>query len=487
MTLPPEEHQLLEAISRAAFVNPFSDERGQLDLEIAGQVGGGTRTEVVRNAVGRVRERVQALDSAGVAHLDRYAGDDRTLMRNVFLFEVFYRCVESFDRLIEEHLRDGATPMDVPFARETIALLRKRGFSDEDSVLVFGLFYQLRRAYFFIDRGLVGDCASMKLLRRRLWNSVFTSNIEWYGLYLWGRMEDFSTFLMGETGTGKGQAAAAIGRSGFIAFDERKDCFVESFTRNFISINLSQFPRDLIESELFGYKKGAFTGAIQDHRGIFSLCTPHGSIFLDEVGEASESIQIKLLQVLQERTFSQVGSHEKLPFRGRVIAATNRDVRSLRQDRRLRDDFYYRLCSNTIVMPTLRERISEHPEELDRLVAHVIQRMVGQELPEMLRTVRDAFRRDLPPDYSWPGNVRELEQAVRQVLFTGQYHGDPWAPGTPGEVDILQEVEAGRLDALGVLGVCCKRLYRRYRSYEQVAKKLGLDWRTVKKHVLAPR
>jgi transcriptional regulator with PAS, ATPase and Fis domain len=188
-------------------------------------------------------------------------------------------------------------------------------------------------------------------LRLHLWQNVFTGEVRLYERYLWNRMEDFSTLLLGETGTGKGTAAAAIGRSSFIPFDEKQGRFAESFMRGFISMNLSQFPETLIESELFGHRKGAFTGAVEAHQGVLARCSEYGAIFLDEIGDVPVPVQIKLLQVLQERQFCPVGSHEPARFRGRVIAATNRPLDKLREQGLFRDDFFYRLCSDIIHVP----------------------------------------------------------------------------------------------------------------------------------------
>jgi transcriptional regulator with GAF, ATPase, and Fis domain len=315
----------------------------------------------------------------------------------------------------------------------------------------------------------------MKELRRHLWNNVFTHDIRFYEKHLWDRMEDFSTLLFGETGTGKGAAAAAIGRSGFIPFDEKAGKFAESFMRGFIALNLSQFPETLIESELFGHKKGAFTGAIGDHDGVFARCSPYGAIFLDEIGDVSVPVQIKLLQVLQERTFSPVGGHEKLRFRGRVIAATNKPLEQIRSSGQFRDDFFYRLCSDVIVVPPLRQRIKEEPAELDDLIALIVTRLTGRSSAEVV----SAARKNLDARYAWPGNVRELEQAVRRVLLTQEYAGDQ----RPVEPDWAGKLQAGKLDADAVLAGYCHMLYDRHGTIEEVARRTNLDRRTVKAYL----
>jgi DNA-binding NtrC family response regulator len=375
----------------------------------------------------------------------------------------------------------------VPFAGEALALLERRGFSAEEARRFLALFFQLRRAFFFIDRSLVGRSASMRALRERLWRDIFSADLRCYARYLWNRMEDFSTLLLGETGTGKGAAAAALGRSGFIPFDERRGAFLVSFTRSFIAINLSQYPETLIESELFGYRKGAFTGAVDRHQGVFARCSPHGAIFLDEIGDVSVPIQIKLLQVLQERTFSAVGSHEPQRFSGRVIAATHRPVGRLRREGRLRGDFYYRLCSDEIVVPPLRQRLAEDPAELDLLLRHLVGRLAGEPVPEIVERVREVLLRDLGPGYAWPGNVRELEQAVRRVLLGGRYAGDAGAVSGGRLQALTQGIESGTLQADELLSGYCALLYERHGSYEEVGRRAGLDRRTAKRHVEATR
>jgi transcriptional regulator with PAS, ATPase and Fis domain len=323
----------------------------------------------------------------------------------------------------------------------------------------------------------------MRVLRRKLWNSIFTQDLNLYNEYLWNRMEDFSILLLGETGSGKGTAATAIGRSGFIPFNEKKNSFEESFMRSFTAINLSQFPENLIESELFGHKKGAFTGATEDHQGVFDYGSPHGAIFLDEIGEVSIPIQIKLLNVLQDREFSPVGSHEKRVFKGRVIAATNIPLESLRARECLRDDFYYRLCSDVIVIPPLRQRIKEDSQAIDELISLIVSRIIGQPSKNICLMVKKVIDDHLGNNYLWPGNVRELGQCVRRVLINNEYAGDKRIIPKDQDEWFIENIRKGEIDAQSLLAGYCYMQYLRDGTYEAVANRTHLDRRTVKKYI----
>jgi DNA-binding NtrC family response regulator len=481
--LGTSDREFFRKVSEAAFANPFGKDRTELDLKIAGRPQG-YQSSLLDEVLQKVAARVSALESEGLADIRMYEGNDLELAEVIFLFDIYHRCVDDFDGLIREQTRTGDSPCRVTFADNVLSMLAKRGFNQERALRLFAIFYQIRRAYYFIDRGLVGQSPSMMTLRMHLWNSVFTHDMRWYDNFLCDRMEDFSTLLLGETGTGKGAAAAAIGRSGFIPFDNEKSCFAGSFTRNFISINLSQYQESLIESELFGHKKGSFTGAVDNHEGLLSRCTPNGSIFLDEIGDVSIPVQIKLLQVLQERTFSPVGSHTKLRFYGRVIAATNRALDELRLENKFRDDFFYRLCSDIISVPTLRQRIQEDEGELDTLLSYLIGRMIESPEDELVSMVRKALDRDIGKQYHWPGNVRELEQAVRRILITRQYKGDSRTSTPDLRERLIKGIDTGTLDANAVVRSYCYLLYQKYLTYEEVARRTGLDRRTVKKHIL---
>jgi DNA-binding NtrC family response regulator len=481
--LSSTDREFFALVSEAAFANPFSEERIHIDRRIARAPAKMDRGQLVERLLAAVQARLQGLDD-GKLDLRRYPAEDRATLEHAVLFDLFHRYADPFDALIQRELTRGGSPQPVDFAKDALRALTHAGFDAAEARRYFAMFYQLRRAFYFIEHTLPGASRSMRELRQRLWSNVFTHDVRLYARSLWRKMEDFSTFLLGETGTGKGTAAAAIGRSGFIPFDEKGGVFSESFVEGFISINLSQFPESLIESELFGHKRGAFTGAVDNHTGVLERTSPHGAILLDEIGEIGVPVQIKLLRVLQERTFSPVGGHDSVRFQGRVIAATNRPLDELRAEGGFRDDFYYRLCSDVIRVPSLQQRLGEDRSELEVLLSFILRRILGEDAKEVRALVREAIDEGLGPSYAWPGNVRELEQCVRRVVLTRGYAGDALARSKTGdnEARLLAAVGAEE-SAKGLLARYCRALYARHGSYEEVARRTELDRRTVKRYV----
>ncbi len=470
-------------VLQAAFANPFGDARLRLDLQISEADRNLGRIEITERAISEVNKQLLSLEKRGQTKVTHFAGADTEIMHTVYLFEIYHLFFNDFDKHILKQIEAGNKPYPVQFAPQAMAAFYRRGFSEFDACKYLAFFFQMRRAFFFINKDLVGDCPSMRKFRCNLWQNLFTHNINWFESYLWNRMEDFSTLILGETGTGKGAAAASIGRSGHIPFDDKTGKFKESFTKAFISRNLSQFPESLIESELFGHSKGSFTGATSDYKGVFAQCTPHGAIFLDEIGDLTQPVQIKLLQILQERAFTPVGSHEKLRFSGRVIAATNRSLSKLRKEGEFRDDFFYRLCSDVISVPTLRERIQENPKELEVLLQRVVERIIDVDKTNLVPEIKATLEKSLGREYLWPGNVRELEQAVRRILLSGSYSGDTQDIGIDINERIQAKVVQGEVSAQEMLCDYCKMLHQRHGTFEQVAKITGLDRRTVKKYI----
>jgi DNA-binding NtrC family response regulator len=483
--LNPEERRFFKTAYHAAFANPFSMLREKLDLKVAGLFPSVSRRESTDKCIQEIDLRIKQLETQGAAHINSFSGRDQEIMKIVFLFDIFHKFRDNFDQLIHDQTKAEDTPVKVWFADETISLLLKRGFSEKRAIHYIGLSYQVRRAFHFISHSLIGSTPCMIKFKNHLWNNIFTDDINLYDNYMWNKMEDFSTLLLGETGTGKGTAAMAIGRSGFIPYNPQKQCFEESFMHAFNSLNLSQFPESLLESELFGHTKGAFTGAVDNHQGVFDRCSPHGSIFLDEIGEIPNHVQIKLLQVLQERIFTPVGSHEKCRFQGRVIAATNKSVKGILEGKVFRDDFYYRLCSDIIEVPPLRERIKEDRAELDKLLEFTVERMTGYKSKHLMDRVKRIIDKHLGKDYMWPGNVRELEQCVRSVVLRRTYQGEALNSKPPSTITekIINGLQNKNIDIPSLISGYCTILYEHLGTYEKVAKKAGLDRRTIKKYI----
>ena len=208
-----------------------------------------------------------------------------------------------------------------------------------------------------------------------------------------------TVLIEGESGTGKELVAKSIHFN-----SPRKD-------KPFIAVNCSALSENLLESELFGHEKGAFTGAIAMKKGRFELADG-GSLFLDEIGELSQNLQVKLLRVLQERAFERVGGMRSVPVNIRIIAATNKNLKHETEQGRFREDLYYRLNVLYLVLPPLRDRV----EDIRLLVDHMIEKYASERRPDQQVTGVDQDVNRLLYGYSWPGNVRELENAIERAM-----------------------------------------------------------------------
>lgn len=346
---------------------------------------------------------------------------------------------------------------------------------------VLACFFQIRRAYYLIQSQIIGTSRAINELRAAAWDSVFTIDMEQYGRLLFDRMRDFSTLIVGPSGTGKELVARAIGLSRYIPFNPRSGSFEEPFTGAFHAVNLSALSPTLVESELFGHAKGAFTGASSARKGWLETCQMRHSVFLDEIGELDPTLQVKLLRVLQERAFQRIGEVTPRRFEGKVIAATNRDLHEEMAQGRFRDDLYYRLCSDVIETPSLRVQLNDQPNDIDALVSTLVARQMGCDLPEVVERAINYIRKHLA-DYSWPGNVRELEQCVRSILVRGRYVPIASSGATPRE-RLARKLARETPTSEELLNEYCRVIYSEHRNYSEVSRILGLDRRTVQRRV----
>lgn len=275
-----------------------------------------------------------------------------------------------------------------------------------------------------------------------------------------------NVLIRGETGTGKGMVARGIHYNSPDAGEP------------FIAVNCTSLPESLLESELFGHVRGAFTGAVSDRRGRFALAG-RGTIFLDEVGDTSTEFQAKLLRVLEDHEFYPVGAERAEQTGARVIAATHRNLEALLEEGTFREDLYYRLRVVEVVLPPLRERIEDIP-----LLAHHFVRKVSEELHRPDSALSDEAVTALL-QHDWPGNVRELENCIRRAvaLSTGDViRAEHLGLGSRlsksgGSFPPLEEMEAehvaralaftdgNKTRAAELLGISKPRLYRMLRKH----------------------
>ena len=500
--LNSSDRRFLEVLSNLSYCNQFLPERVELERQVLGSEFDDSDSVWSRHDdLDGDRKNVQHLNRRAKSLLNSLrekltdgtgANDNELLLyQDLTQYVLYYRYRDQFKALVDNPPSDSNHRVSfwkqfLDDFNHYLVLPDQSVTGTHDPEHWFADFFQVRRAFHHIYQFIIGRSMPTAQLRAGVWQSIFTHDLRRYRRALYDRMGDFTTLITGPSGTGKELVARAVGLSRYIPFDAEKQQFEGSFINSFHAVNLSALSPTLIESELFGHCRGAYTGAVGDRQGWLETCTRLGTVFLDEVGELDGTIQVKLLRVLQARTFQRLGETDERQFTGKIIAATNRDLALEMKARRFREDFYYRLCSDIITTPSLREQLADTPEDLHNLVIFIATRLAGDEAASVTAEVECWIEENLGADYAWPGNIRELEQCVRNVVIRKQYIPPPGEMAN--EVDdpkqrLFTSIQTGRLTAEELLQQYCTIVYAQLGSYEQTAKRLGIDRRTVKSKI----
>jgi len=497
--LSSTERAFLSAVSQLAYCNPFLPERAQFERAALGAdyvAGEPVWSQPVKDPerpranVWRIAARLESLSEQLRTRLfsGKNVREQDLLLYEDGVIHLLYN--RYYPKFLETSF--GKEPMREKGARWTFYrdfLADWRHFLPEsvrfptphNPAHTFACFRQIQRAFEQIFRDIIGGSMPAARLRAAVWQSIFTHDMRRYRRTLYARMSDFATLVTGPSGTGKELVAHAIAQSRYLPFDERKLLFADD-AASFFPINISALSPTLVESELFGHRRGAFTGAVGDRKGWLETCTQFGSVFLDELGDLDPAIQVKLLRVIETRTFHPVGDTASRKFEGKLIAATNRDLAADIKSGRFREDLYYRLCSDQITTPSLAEQLADAPHILRDVVHYVARRVAGAEGEELAGEVTAWIERNLEPDYAWPGNYRELEQCVKNVMIRRDYRPSRAAVSDPVD-EFVKELRAGKLTADEALSRYSTIVYWQTGSYEETARRLGLDRRTVKSRI----
>jgi transcriptional regulator with AAA-type ATPase domain len=486
------DHRFLDAVSRLGYCNPFLPERMELERAALGRefVDAGPVWSASVSDPDASRPNVILLQKKLDANVERWrsrvaeAPDPHSQDLAIYEEAVHYLLYQRY------YPRFAAAQGSWQFYRDFLADWRrlcqipgKRFESALDPAHVFACFRQIQRAFHHIYDNIIGNSMPAARLRASIWQSIFTHDMRRYRRTLYRKMGEFPTLITGPSGTGKELIARAIAGSRYVPFDAGSLEFADPRGESFLPINIAALSPALIESELFGHRRGSFTGAVGDRKGWLEACPAAGSVFLDELGEMDLAIQVKLLRVIETRQFSAVGDTAVRRFQGKLIAATNRDLPAEIRAGRFREDLYFRVCADLIQTPSLAAQIEDSPGTLRELLHYMTLRTVGPaEAEHCLPEVEQWIQAHLPAGYSWPGNYRELEQCVRNVIIRRSYQ-PATAPARSGEEEFFTRFRNGLLSAEELLAHYAARVYRLSGSYEEAARRMGLDRRTVKAKV----
>lgn len=510
--LTPSERAFAARIEAITLANPFSAERVELEAAALGdayvptgpvktfEVGAGPNpntpllAERIAATLAALRDRAA---EPGAPSLD---ATDREAAGHLAMFALYHAFMERLFALAEA--ADAGT-VEVPWYSEFEAAAERELYvqgaslvAEVDPARLLALFFQMARAFLNVFAHYVGRTPAAARLRASMWESIFTHDLGRYRRALSrsaSPLVDVPTLITGPSGTGKELVARAVGRSGYVVLDvgaRGKARFVLEPERWFLPVHLASLSPALIESELFGHRRGAFTGALEDRASFLEACAPYGAVFLDELGEIDGALQVKLLRVLQTREFRRLGGSAPHRFEGRLVSATNRDLAAELESGRFREDLYFRLNADRIETPALAELLAGDPAELEHLASFAARRVLpgvaaadDAERAAFTAELCTWIEDELGLDHPWPGNFRELEQCARAFLVRGSYRPERRRPAGEGLEALLAGVRAGDLTADALLTAYCRHVHAQIGTYEGTARRLGLDRRTIKSRV----
>lgn len=484
---------VLTEIRELSFDNPFGPERAARERRMLEKLGSPTGEKhpikIASASFRRLLPWIRMTEDALLAKLAAQPLPEQWKDHASCLafFALYHEVANDLDRLIRSQTDDNQEnrrlyekiKRGVAARHRLIEGMTDRIWNAPDHL--FACFYQLRRAYHHIHNQIIGDSTPIRRLRMQVWESVFTQDMMSYQQWMYDAVGRFPTLILGPTGSGKEIVACAIGRSRFIPYHPDTGNFAVSASESFHPVNLSALSETLIESELFGHRKGAFTGANQDREGLFATAGDYGTVFLDEIGDVSQSTQVKLLRLLQSGEYQAVGDNQARHFRGKIVAATHKDLFAEMEAGRFREDFFYRLYGDQVQTVSLREILEDNPEELERSVHYICTKLFGVEgAGELSPRILETLRRCVPGGYEWPGNFRELEQAVRNIVVRNEYQVFEKKPSA--RMEAAYATTSMTMDEW--TRAYAVKAYQNLGSYKKAAAHLEVDQRTIKKWVV---
>ncbi|NQZ69193.1 MAG: sigma-54 factor interaction domain-containing protein, partial [Lentisphaeria bacterium] len=399
-----EDSIIIRKLKELIYCNPFLPDRIEIEKDIlqgkykpvdtawslkaGGNFGNPNLDLIDKLAKEKLDKSLDKLKGSAIAE------EDLDLYTSLTLYVLYHQHRADFSKLIKKQEQDIVANPKVEFYDDFLADFVKYAIVIKKfkhlypwftAPHLFALMFQIRRAFNYTFECIIGSTDAPIKLRASVWQSIFTHDLARYQRSLYTSMGEINTLIGGPSGTGKSLIAKSIAMARYIPFDEANRKFEENFSASMHTLNLSSLSKNLLEAEIFGHTKGAFTGAISERIGHLEYCSNNGTLFLDEIGETSNDIQVKLLHVLQSREFHRMGDTQTRTFQGKLIAATNIDLNEALADGRFRLDFYYRLCSDYIETPELKTILESRKDELHNMIGVLIKRItIGTDGPNLV-------------------------------------------------------------------------------------------------------